>query len=326
MSRLAIVALLALAACPSHSNTPAAQFGAGCPTASGVYVASYVSQEPGKGRSGWAVALHARPLEQDMPDYTTIDAATARAAGVPEAPTGTVWLATASAKPCRAKIGSYYAAKIAGPPASVSYGVELDGCPAPKSPEEAGGIVLVSEQPPTGCRFEVPQPIAIRIGDMDANKRWQRPTKESPLPQPLVDALPTKECTAPSCEKLWAFAEVKLDGQPVVWTGAINWLQIGAEPDQCSWPAERESGFWIPVQGRAVKVTEGQEHPLPVSAVLADGRGAKVALAEANGQYATYDLAPGKATLGHRLVWMLAPAQAWEAIDHLGPICDEDRD
>jgi hypothetical protein len=60
--------------------------------------------------------------------------------------------------------------------------------------------------------------------------------------------------------------------------------------------------------------------------VLADGGGAKVALAEANGQYATYDLAPGKATLGHRIVWMLAPAQAWEAIDHLGPVCDDDRD
>jgi hypothetical protein len=325
MIRLALVSLaLVLAGCPKKASTTQQPTGAACPAAAGVYVASYVSQP--QGRSGWAVPLHTAPLQGDAPDYASIDAAAASAAGVPAAPTGSVWLATATGQPCQAKIGSYYTAKIEGPPASVSYGFELDGCPAPKNPEEAGGIVLVSEQAPSGCRFEVPQPVAGRLGEMDKTKKWQRPTKESPLPKPLADVLPQKSCDAPACEKLWAFAEVKIDNQPIAWTGAINWLQIGNEPDQCSWQAERESGFWIANQGAAVKVTEGQEHPLPLIAVLADGAGAKVALAEGNGQYATYDLAPGRATLGHRVVWMLAPPQAWDAIDHLGPICDEDRD
>lgn len=328
MIRLAPCALvLALAACPKQATTPGPQAGAGCPSASGVFVASYVSQEPGKGRSGWVLPLFASPLDAtaEVADYANIDAAAAAAAGVPAAPRGTLWLATASGAPCQATVGRHYMAKIEGPPASLSYGIELDGCPAPRNPDEAGGIVLVSDQAPTGCRFEVPQPIAGRLGEMDANKQWQRPTQESPLPAPLLAALPDKECVAPACEKLWAFAAVTLDGQPVAWTGALNWLQVGNEADQCTWPAERESGFWIPSGDRAVKVTEGQDHPLPLVAVLADGGGAKVALAEANGQYATYDLAPGRATLGHRIVWMLAPDEAWQAIDHLGPICEDDR-
>lgn len=327
MIRLATCSLvIALAGCPKQGTTTQVAAGAGCPTAAGVYVASFASQDPGKGRTGWVVPLHVKPLEQDVPEYATIDAATASAAGVPAPPAGTPWLATAGAPPCPAKVGSFYAAKIEGTPASVSYGVELDGCPAPKNPEEAGGIVLVSEQAPTGCRFEVPQPIAGRLGDTDAQKKWQRPTKESPLPRSLVDVLPQKACAAPACETLWAFAEVKIDNQPVAWTGAINWLQIGDEPDPCAWQAERESGFWLATPSGPSKVTEGQDHALPLVAVLADGGGAKVALAEANGTYVTYDLAPGRAALGHRIVWMLAPPQAWEAVDHLGPICDEDRD
>jgi hypothetical protein len=326
MIRLALAALvLALAACPKHGTTTTQpQSGAGCPAASGVFEASYVTQP--NGRNGWAVPLVAKPLEGDAPQYTNIDAAAAAAAGVPAPPTGTLWLATADGKRCRAKVGAFYAAKIDGPPASLSYGFELEGCPAPKNPEEAGGIVLVSEQEPSGCRFEVPQPVAGRLGEMDKDKKWQRPTKQTPLPKPIADALPQKQCTPPACEPLWAFAEVKVDNQPVAWTGAINWLQVGAEPDQCSWAAERESGFWIATQGGAQKVTEGQEHPLPLLAVLADGGGAKIALAEGNGEYVTYDLAPGKATFAHRVQWMLAPPQAWDAIDHLGPICDEDRD
>jgi hypothetical protein len=325
MIRLALVSLaLVLTACPKKGATTQQPTGAGCPAAAGVFVASYVSN-PGA-RNGWAVPLHAVPVQGNPPAYASIDAAAASAAGVPPAPTGTLWLATDVAPPCQAKVTGYYAAKIEGPPASLSYGFELDGCPAPKNPEDAGGIVLVSDQAPAGCRFEVPQPIAGRLGEMDKTKKWQRPTKESPLPAPLAAAVPDKPCAAPACEKLWAFAEVKLDGQPVAWTGAMNWLQVGNEPDQCSWQAERESGFWIAAEGKAVKVTEGLEHPLPLIAVLADGGGAKVALAEGNGVYATYDLTRGRAALGHRVVWMLAPPQAWEAIDHLGPICDEDRD
>ena len=321
MIRLALILVL-LAACPKKGTTSQPVAGAGCPTAAGVYVASFASQQ--QGRSGWVVPLHAVPLQGEAAEYATVDAAAATAAGTPPPPTGTLWLVGPNGPPCQVKVGAYYAAKIES---SLSYGVELEGCPAPKSPEEGGGIVLVSEQAPSGCRFETPQPLAGRLGETDKDKKWQRPTKESPLPKPLADALPQKACDPPACEKLWSFGEVKVDNQTIAWTGAFNWLQIGNEPDQCAWHAERESGFWIPGEGGTpIKVTEGQDHPLPLVAVLADGGGAKVAFAEANGQYATYDLAPGRATLGHRITWMIAPPQAWDAVDQLGPICDEDRD
>ena len=320
---------MSLAGCPAKKSTTPEAAGAGCPTATNVYVASYVTQEAGKGRSGWVLPLHVVPgATGDAAAYASIDGAAAQAAGVSGAPTGTPWLVTAAGAPCRATLGKYYAAKLDGPPAAISYGVELEGCAAPANPDEAGGLVLVSDRAPTGCRFEQPHPIAARLGEMDKNKQWQRPTKETPLP-PLTVEHGDKDCVAPACEKLWAFAEVKVDGQPVAWTGAINWLHVGAPDQQCQWQADRESGTWLPT---GVRVTEGQEdHALPLSAVLADGDGAKVWLTEGPGVYATYDVQIGRiassagtqtsrvatAKLGHKITWQLAPPEAWDAVDHL---------
>ena len=326
-----VAAALVLAACPKPQTGTGTtqQAGVGCPAGNGVFIASYVTQEPSKGRSGWVVPLHATPAQSggELADYAVIDPATASTAGVPVAPTGTLWLASASGQPCRGTVGRYYVAKIEGQGgalATASYGFELDGCPAPGNPDEGGGIVLVSEQPPTGCRFEAPQPAAARLGEMDAQKVWQRPAKETPIPPALANVIPEKECTAPACEKLWAFGEVTVDNQKVAWTGAVNWLAVGDPAQQCTWPAERFSGVFVPGPGGgAVKVTEGQNHALVLSAVLVDGGGAKVLLAEGPGEYATYDLAAGTAKLGRAVSWMLAPPDAWEAVDHIGPICDQ---
>lgn len=308
--------LLVLAACPAkQAANPQPAAAGGCPAASGVYVASYA-------RTGWVVPLHSTPDTGNASEYTRIDAGAASAAGVPAIPTGTLWLATPTAAPCRAKPGSYFSAKVDGNPASISYGFELEGCPAPPNPDEGGGILLVSEQDPSGCRFEPPQPIAARIGEMDTQKQWQRPTKETPLPPAITAAIPPHECTPPGCETLWAFGEVKVNNATVAWSGAINWLQVGAPDQQCSWPAERFSGFFVPSGNGAVKVTEGQDKPLVLSAALVDNAGAKVLLAEGPGEYATYDLVPGNATLGHHITYLAAPADAWDAVDHLGPICD----
>lgn len=334
MRCLALIVVLVplLAACPKGQSgtgpTPQGA-GAGCPAGTGVYIASYVQQEPAKGRSGWVVPLHATPAAADTPEYAPIDPGTASAAGAPPAPAGALWLPSASGQPCRGTVGKHYVAKIdgqGGAAASASYGFELDGCPPPANAEEGGGIVLVSEQAPTGCRFEGPQPAAARLGEMDAQKQWQRPAKETPIPPALAALIPQKQCAAPACETLWAFGEVKVNNQTVAWTGAVNWLAVGDPAQQCSWPAERFSGFFVPGPGgTAVKVTEGQSHSLVLSAVLADGAGAKVLLAEGPGEYATYDLVGGTPKLARAASWMIAPPDAWEAVDHLGPICEPSR-
>jgi hypothetical protein len=329
MVRLVSCALLiAIAGCPAKKqvDAPVTPTGAGCPAGDGVLVASYVTQEAGKGRSGWVVPLHAMKVEPGaaVPDYASMDAATASASGVPAAPTGTLWLATAAGAPCRATVGGFYAAKIEGPPASISYGFELEGCPAPANAEEAGGIVLVSAEAPTGCRFEAPQPAAVRLGTMDDKHNWQRPASERPIPPALASVVPQKDCKAPACEMLWAFGEVRVNDQTVAWSGAVNWLAVGDPAKPCSWQAERFSGFFVPSGATATQVTEGQEsgHPLVLSAVLADAGGAKVLLAEGPGAYATYDLASGAPKLARAVTWMLAPADAWEAVDHIGPVCE----
>jgi hypothetical protein len=319
-------ALFSLAACPKKQqvDAPAQPAGAGCPDASGVFIASFVTQDADKGRTGWVVPLHSMPVQPGaaVADYASIDQATASASGVPAAPSGTVWLATASGTPCRGKVGSYYSAKIEGPPASISYGFELDGCLAPSNAEEAGGIALVSAEAPTGCHFEAPQPVAARIGTMDDSKHWKAPASEKPIPPELAPLVPAKDCKAPGCEMLWAFAEVRIGNRPVAWTGAVNWLEVGAPDTPCAWKAERFSGFFVPTERGAVKVTEGQEHPLVLSAALVDGQGAKVLLAEGPGTYATYNVANGATTLGRSVTWMIAPPDAWEAMDHIGPVCE----
>src|SRR5438067_8636418 len=145
-----------LAACPPKQGAtgPTQPTGPGCPAANAVYVASYVTQEAGKGRTGWVLTLHTMKVEPGakVPDYAPLDATAAMASGVPAAPTGTLWLMTANAPPCRAQVGGFYAAKLEGPPASLTYGLELEGCPAPTDAQEGGGIALVAPEAPTGCR------------------------------------------------------------------------------------------------------------------------------------------------------------------------------
>ncbi len=200
------------------------------------------------------------------------------------------------------------------------------GCPAPADPQEGTGVVLVSQEAPTGCTFAQPRPIADRLGTMDAKQQWQRPDKQTPVPPVLVPAIPPHGCQAPGCEMLWAIAEIDIANQPVAWAGAVNWLTIGDAAAPCSWKAERFSGFFVPdaAGGPPVRVTDGQDpaHPLALSAALVDRSGVHVLIADGPGEYATYDVAPGKATLGHHIAWMLAPNEAWDMLDHLGPVCE----
>ena len=328
MRRYVCCSLLVLAACPPKNVAPTAPPpappGAGCPPAAGVYIASYLTQEADKGRSGWVMPLQSMKIEPGaaVQDYQALDEAAASVSGVPAVPPGNLWLVTGTAAPCPLKLGSHYAAKIDGPPASLSYGVEIDGCPAPADPE-AAGVVLISMESPSACQFQPPQPVASRVGEMTEQKQWQKPAKETPIPLVLAPLLPAHECSAPGCEELWAIAEVDVANQPVAWSGAVNWLTVGDPATPCDWKAERFSGFFIPgPDGKPVKVTEGQDHPLVLSAVLVDRAGAKVLLGDGPGEYATYDLAAGKATLAHHVTWMLAPAEAWESVDHLGPVCE----
>jgi hypothetical protein len=331
MVRLACVcSLFVLAACPPHSQpvTPPPQpAGVGCPGANDVFVASYLTQDAGKGRTGWVMPLHAAPTDANAQaaDYQALDAAGVAAAGLPAAPAGSLWLMAGMGAPCQAKLGGPYAVKIEGPPASISYGYEIDGCSAPSDPQDASGVILVSQQTPSSCQFEAPHPVAERLGAMDAKQQWQKPEKETPIPAALEPAIPPHECVAPGCEKLWAIAEIDVANNPVAWAGAVNWFQIGDPAQQCSWKHDQFSGFFIPsLGGPPVKITDGQtaDHPLALSAALVDHSGAHVLIADGPGAYATYDLTPGRATLGHHIEWMLAPADAWEMLDHLGPICD----
>jgi hypothetical protein len=329
----AALSLFVLAACPPKSGTQTAPpqqqplTGPGCPPAANVYIASYLTQEASKGRTGWVIPLHSMKIEPNtkVPDYSPLDEAAASVSGVPAITAGNLWLMTGNAAPCQGKLGSHYASKLDGPPASISYGVELEGCPAPADPNEAGGLVMVAPEAPTGCQLDAPQPIAARLGEMTQGQpsQWQRPTKETPIPPALAAAIPPHDCRAPGCETLWAVGQVDFNNAPAAWSAAVNWLTVGDPATPCQWKAERFSGFFIPgPDGRAMKVTEGQDHPLVLSAVMIDRNGPRGVLAEGPGEFATYDLAPGKATLGHHLTWMLASTAAWDAVDHLGPLCE----
>ncbi|MBS1119163.1 MAG: hypothetical protein H6Q90_1391 [Deltaproteobacteria bacterium] len=324
------VALAMLTACPARrgGGGPIPVAGTGCPAASSVFVASYLTPEEGaKGHTGWVLPLHDKVVDSiaNVPEYAPIDAAVAVAAGVPSPP-AKVWL-LGGAQPCQATVGSYYAAAIEAQTPNLAYGVELAGCAAPPDPQNASAIVVVSEAAPSECQIAAPRSVAQRLGEVDKEGRWQRPTKQTPIPPAITAAIPAKPCTAPGCEMLWSIAQVELGGKPVAWAGAVNWLAIpdGAAPaTQCEWKAETFSGFFVAgADGTPVKVTDAQDHPLALTAVLTDRTGAKVLVAEGPGEYSTYDLGGGNAQVGRHLVWLRPDPSSYDAIDHLGPECGD---
>jgi hypothetical protein len=342
MKRLACLFVSTLAACPppgTGARPPAqpASTGAGCPAANDVYVASYLTQDEqgvgdaSAGHTGWVLPLHVVrvPTLENQPEYRTVDAASAAAVGVPVAPTS-LWLMAPGQAPCKATIGSYYAAAVDSSIPNVTYGVELAGCAAPPKDQQqvAEAIALASDLAPTGCQILSPQPVAARLGETDAQKRWQRPTKQTPIPPPLAAVIPSHDCPAPGCEMLWAIAQVSVANRPVAWSGAVNWLAVPAiasPASQCDWKAETFAGFFVAgPDGRPVRVTEGQDHPLLLGAVLADQTGARALVAEGSGEYTIYDLAGGGARVARHLVWLLLPPESYAVDERIGPICGDD--
>lgn len=329
---LGLSVLLVVAACPKKTATgpvatPPPTAGVGCPSAQGVHVASFVRPPEGEqGHTGWVLPLHDVTVDsvEGQPAFGPVDPATATAAGVPTPPRR-VWLLPPGAPMCEATVGAYYAAAIEGPPPNLAYGVELTGCAAPGDTSDAVAIALVSEQPPSQCKAIPPRPVAARLGEIDAQGQWSRPTKETPIPDDFAKVVPARTCTPPDCEPLWSVARVDVGDRPVAWAGAVNWLEIppGAAPaSQCEWKAETFSGFFVAgPDGAPVQVTEGQDHPLVLTAVLADAGGPRVLLASGLGEYSAYDLGSGAATLGRHLVWLVAPADAYPPLDRLGPDC-----
>jgi hypothetical protein len=343
MKRSACLLVIVLTACPARGTGPLppvqpAQAGVGCPAAKDVFLASYLthdergSADPAGGHTGWVMPLHDLGVVTiaNQPEYAAIDGTTAQALGVPTAP-ASVWLMVPGQPPCKATAGSYYGAAVDSPKPNVTYGVELAGCAAPpkEQQQDAEAIAVVSGQAPTECQILAPQPVAARLGETDAQKHWQRPTKATPIPPALAAVLPPHDCRAPGCEMLWAVAQVDVANRPVAWAGAVNWLAIppDASVAPCDWKSETFAGFFVAgPDGKAVKVTEGQDHPLLLTAVLADRTGAKLLVAEGAGEYATYDLAAGTARLARHLVWLLLGADAYAIDERIGPSCGPDPD
>lgn len=337
----AYLVVIALTGCPARGGGPQPPVtptvaGVGCPAASEVYVASYLTPadhgadrgaDPARSRGGWVLPLHDVVVASlaGQPEYATIDAATAGSLGVPVAPPA-VWLMAPGQAPCRATAGAYYAAAVDATTPNVAYGVELAGCPAPPADQQqdAAAIALVSDQPPTGCQLVTPQPIAARLGETDAQQRWQRPTKQTAIPPALAGAIPARDCQAPGCEALWAIAQVEVAGRPVAWAGAVNWLTIPPGPAvaPCDWKVDTFAGFFVAgPDGRAQRVTEGQDHPLLLTGALVDATGVRALVAEGAGEYTSYDLAGGEARVARHLVWLRLSADAYALDERIGPSC-----
>jgi hypothetical protein len=101
----------------------------------------------------------------------------------------------------------------------------------------------------------------------------------------------------------------------------VNWLATTDGP-ACDWKAETWSGVFVAgPDGAPKQVTEGQEHPLPLFAVLADGGGARVVIVAGPGEYTAYDYANGAATVGRHLVWLRPHPDSFADLAQLGPEC-----
>ena len=316
---------LGLSACPKKTpDGPKPAVGVGCPSASGVFVASYLAAEAdAKGRAGWVLPLHDRTVTSldGVPDLALIDAAAAQAAGVP-APPSNLWLMLPNQPPCRLTFGSYYAAAIDAPTKNIAYGIELSGCAAPANAQLETAIALASAEPPAQCTILAPKAVAARVGTTAQDGKWQPPASETPIP-PAIDALiPPRDCTAPGCEKLWAIGQVELGGKPIAWAGAVNWLTVTDPAKPCDWKVDTWSDVYVAGPGGAPALLklEAQEHPLPLFAVLADAQ-KRIVLLAGPGEYTAYDYVAGSATLGRHLVWLRPHPDSFVELARLGPEC-----
>ena len=329
----ALLCLLVLAGCPRPVATPGPQpveAEVGCPAGSDVYVASYLSADPGKGHTGWVLPVRDEKVEAvaGIPEFEELAPGGPQTPEI-ERPKLPLWIMQPGVAPCRALVGKPYRAGIDVPGSpNVSYGVELDGCPPPADQEEDEAVVVGSPSAPGQCQILTPHPVAQRLGEITAQRQWSRPTKQTPIPPPVAALVPPHTCAAPGCETLWSFLQVDVGGAPVAWSGAVNWLQISGDvpapaATACTWPIETYSGFFVPgPNGTATKVDAGQDHPLVLTAVLADRGGAKVMLADGAGEYSTYDIAADGAHLSRHVVWLLADASAAGVDDRVGPVCE----
>lgn len=329
----ALLFVVVLAGCPPAATGPTSpqpvETEVGCPAAAAVYIASYLSAAAdGKGHTGWVLPVRDDKAETvaGMAEFEEVAPGGAQALEVPPLP---VWIVQPGLAPCRATLGKPYRAAIDIPnAANISYGVELDGCPPPADQEEDEAVVVASQASPGQCQIQTPHPIATRLGDVDPKRQWTRPTKQTPIPPPVSALVPAHTCAAPGCETLWSFTQVDVAAAPVAWSGAVNWMQISGDVPAgadvvCKWPIETYSGFFVPGPGgTATKVDAGQDHPLALTAVLADHTGAKVLIADGAGEYATYDLSPTGAALARHVVWLLADASAYGVDDRVGPVCE----
>jgi hypothetical protein len=76
-----------------------------------------------------------------------------------------------------------------------------------------------------------------------------------------------------------------------------------------------------------VKVTEGQDHPLLLTAVLADATGPRALLAEGAGEYTTYELGGGGgARVARHVVWLSLGPEAYAVDERIGPQCGGEGD
>ncbi|MDQ3340298.1 MAG: hypothetical protein M4D80_34500 [Myxococcota bacterium] len=326
MRLLVTVVGLVLTACPKKTpDGPKPFAGVGCPAASGVFVASYLAPEEGtkgQGHTGWVLPLHDKTVDtlDGVAEYAKIDTAAAQAAGVP-APPSSLWLMLPNQAPCRLTFGSYYAAAIDAPTKNIAYGIELSGCAPPSNAQLETAIALASNESPGQCSVIAPKSVGVRVGTTGQDGKWQRPVSEKAIPAVIAPLVPQKECTAPACEKLWSIGQVELGGKPVAWAGAVNWL-VTSGAAACDWKAETWSGVFIAgPDGEPKQVTEAQEQPLPLFAVLADGGGAKVVIVAGPGEYTAYDYANGAATVGRHLVWLRPHPDSFADLAQLGPEC-----
>ncbi len=241
-------------------------------------------------------------------------------------PTQAMWIMQPGLAPCRARIGKAYRAAIdVKDSPNISYGLELHGCPPPAEQDEDEAVVAGSPTSPGLCQIR-PRSRSRRASAMSIRGTSGRATSRSRSRPASRRSAPQKTCTAPDCEMLWSFLQVDVAARPVAWSGAVNWMQTPAVPADvsavCKYAIESFSGFFVPgPNNTATKVSDGQDHTLALTAVLADKTGAKVMLADGAGEYSTYDFqVDGSVKLARHVVWLLADAAAYGVDDRVGPV------
>jgi hypothetical protein len=169
-----------------------------------------------------------RGLEAERAGVKLVPPEDARRLGAPD-PRVPLWVfGKADAAPCRAVPTTWWAVRMGTDEDRKTYLMaELEvGCDLLPPGRLSGTPVAVRQKDaPTGCKLR-------RANENDTGQDGVG------IPSAMVDFVPSRDCTAPECVRLWESFGSRWDDNSAVYDLTVSWMERQGKKNPCDWATE----------------------------------------------------------------------------------------